>query len=154
MRLFYLAGPFFKPEQIHVLEEIEQKADELGLSYFSPRRELHCPPGAPFEERTKAFVGNCSGIQNAEFVLARIDDFDPGTVWELGYAFGVSKSRPMGAPKKMYAFTTVEGRGLNLMLAQSCDGFLQGMPAVLAFLEDQAIGVGDGRAKQWLKDVI
>jgi nucleoside 2-deoxyribosyltransferase len=158
MNSFYLAGPFFNPEQISVLEDIEERADELGMECFSPRVECFCPPQASVEQRLRSFEGNCKGILSHEFVLARIDDFDPGTVWELGFTHGYNKGFQRQADGiikriKVYAFTTVPSRGLNLMLAQSVDGFLQGMPSVLKFLEEIRAD-NEQEALQWKGNVI
>ena len=157
MNKFYLAGPFFNDEQLTVVREIEDRADELGLDCFSPRIQCLCPPNAPPEQRKASFEGNCKGIEGSEFILARIDDFDPGTIWELGFAFGitaVSRSVGMGVRQpKLYAFTTVPSRGLNLMLAQSVDGFLQGLPSVKKFLE-QIVQNDDREAQKWKGSII
>lgn len=154
---FYLAGPFFNPEQVRVLEAVEQTARRHGLEFFSPRLECLCPPGAPIEQRQKTFDMNCSGIIKCDFILARIDDFDPGTMWELGFAFAIrlsSESVKNTAQPKIYCYTTVEGRGLNLMLAQSSDGFIQGLTSLEMFLQDMQNGRGDREAKKWKKDII
>lgn len=122
----YLAGPFFNNEQRIVAATIEQYAEDSKLDYFSPRLRCCCPPDAPFTQRVVSFDMNCKAIEGSDLVLARIDDFDPGTMWEIGYAF--AHKRPV------YAYTTVEGRGLNLMLAQSCSGFLRGFEEISNFL--------------------
>lgn len=154
---FYLAGPFFNPDQVRVLQAVEAAAKRYGVEFFSPRLECLCPPGAPIEQRQKAFDQNCLGIQTTDFILARIDDFDPGTMWELGYAFavkGARRSAKAGNAPKIYCYTTVEGRGLNLMLAQSSDGFIQGLTSLEIFLQDMANGRGDREAKKWTKNII
>lgn len=156
----YLAGPFFNDEQLVVQAEIETYARQTGHVGFSPRLKCFCPPGASMEQRVEAFHMNCDGIMESDFILARIDDFDPGTVWEVGYAYGLRVSDPESVTPfsslkpRIYCYTTVEGRGLNLMLAQSSDGFLQGLGAVEEFLKDMAEGRGDGRAKTWNKNII
>lgn len=142
---FYLASPFFKGDQEYVLDQIEAKAAELGHNCFSPRKECLCPPNAPIEQRKDSFRQNCEGIEAADFVLARIDDFDPGTIWEIGFAYA------KGIP--VYAFTTVPGRGLNLMLAQSCSGFLVEIPSVFRFLEGMVNG-NPREAALWQENII
>ena len=144
---FYLAGPFFNSDQVRVLEAVENAAKRYSLEYFSPRLECYCPPGAPIEQRQKTFRMNCEGISKSDFILARIDDFDPGTMWELGYAYAIRK--PL-----IYCYTTVEGRGLILMLAQSSDGFIQGLQSLETFLQDMAAGRGDKEAKKWTKNIV
>jgi len=113
----YLAGPWFSKEQENVEEEISNLAEELEVPAFRPKAELNCPPDASVELRKRAFYGNTDGILQSRYVLARIDDYDPGTVWEMGFAYGHE------IPVIAYS---VAGHGLNLMLAQSCVGFLNG----------------------------
>jgi nucleoside 2-deoxyribosyltransferase len=123
----YLAGPFFNPEQIDTIHRIENLCKLNHVDFFSPRLECMCPPDATEEQRRYSFEANVFHIVNAKYILARIDDFDPGTMWEMGYA-----SR-CGVPT--YAFTTVEGRGLNLMLAASGVRIIQGWDKLGKFLE-------------------
>ncbi len=35
----YIAGPFFTPEQLEIVEQIEIMCDHYGIKYFSPRQE-------------------------------------------------------------------------------------------------------------------
>lgn len=144
---FYLAGPFFNEEQKEVMGRIEEHCKKIGLEVYSPRLENFCPPNAPPETRKETFINNVRNLdrRECEFVLARIDDFDPGTMWEIGYSFAISQD--------VFAFTTVAGRGLNLMLAQSCNGFLQGLPEVMKFLEESQT-YNFGRASSWEKSII
>lgn len=154
----YLAGPFFNAEQVDVLENIEACAGRFGYELFSPRVECFCPPQAPPEQRQKSFEMNCTGIYTSDFVLARIDDFDPGTIWELGFAYGLRfkmrEDLAEVAMPKVYAYTTVPSRGLNLMLAQSVDGFLQGLSSVYKFLNEMKFEGTDKEALKWKGNVI
>lgn len=138
----YLASPFFKEEQIYVCRQIEEKAKAVGIELFSPRIETYCPPGSPMAQRKKAFDGNIAGITMADLVLARIDDYDPGTIWELGLAYGMQAEGPTIETVRpiIYCFTTEENRGLNLMLAQSSHGFIKGLKNVLTLLEEISTG--------------
>jgi len=146
MDQIYLAAPFFNPEQVDVLKKLEAEALRLGYDAFSPRIRCYCPPNASEEERNTSFKSNCRGIATSKFILARIDDFDPGTVWELGYAFA------LGVPN-IYAYTTIPTRGLNLMLTQGVDGFLQGLPSVFKFLQEMKSGI-DTEAKKWKLQIV
>lgn len=141
MKKIYLAGGFFDPEQIEVAEHIEQICRDRNLPFFSPRLECFCPPDATPEQRRKTFQMNIENIESAAFVFARIDDFDSGTMWELGYAF---RSRI-----KCYAYTVFEDRGLNLMLAESGMKLVQGWERIEKFLS------GDSSvADIWNKEII
>jgi len=143
---YYLASPFFTQEQRNVLEQLERHSEHHGIDFFSPRLECYCPPDAPEQQRSDTFNMNCEGIISSDFVLARIDDFDPGTVWEIGYAFAMEKF--------VYAFTTVPGRGLNLMLSKSCKGFLKELPSVFRFLEEMKASGSDREAQLWKGNII
>lgn len=122
----YLAGPFFNEEQLSVAGAVEKLAEDAGLDYFSPRLRCCCPPDASFAQRKISFDMNVNAIELSDLVIARIDDFDAGTMWEMGYAY--RSKRPV------YAYTTVKGRGLNLMLAQSCKGFICGLDELAKFM--------------------
>lgn len=143
---FYLAGPFFTQEQIQTMEQIEAQAKYQGLNFFSPRIECFCPPSAPVQQRIESFRMNCEGILTSNFVLARIDDFDPGTIWEIGYAYR--------SEVPVYAFTTVPNRGLNLMLSQSCKGFIREIPGVFRFFEDMKTKGYSKEAETWNANII
>lgn len=137
----YLAGPFFNPEQKAVMAGIEQRCSDNDIEYFSPRWECLCPPDAPEVQRRNAYQMNVDHIESAKFIIARIDDFDPGTIWEMGYA--------AKAKVRTYAFTTVDGRGLNLMLAMSGVKLIQGWEKLDAFLAGD-----DEAAIVWRKEII
>lgn len=122
----YLAGPFFTPEQKIVSELVESLSERAGLDFFSPRLRCFCPPGADLTQRNLTFSTNIEAIEQCDLVLACIDDFDPGTMWEIGYAYALKKP--------VIAYSMVPGRGLNLMLAQSCKGFINGEERLSRFL--------------------
>lgn len=122
----YLAGPFFRPDQIATMDTVETIAEMAGVDYFSPRKRCYCPPGADQIQRRATFEMNVNAIELCDLVLACIDDFDAGTMWEMGYAFR--------AQRPIYAYSMVPGRGLNLMLAQSSKGFLNGKAQLEAFM--------------------
>lgn len=143
---FYLAGPFFNSEQRSVMEKIERFCKEIEMSLFSPSLENLCPPNATPEQQQKAFRANHDNVLTCDFVLARIDDFDPGTMWEMGFSYAVRTP--------VYAFTTIAGRGLNLMLAQSCAGFLQELPTVFKFLKKVHENNDYSEAKPWSKPIV
>lgn len=146
MSAFYLAGPFFTDEQRRVMGAIEHQCASVRLSVFSPRIQCLCPPDASPEQRQATFKANIDHIRAAPWILARIDDFDPGTMWELGYAYSYTVP--------VYAFTTVKDRGLNLMIAESGAKFLQGMDEVMGFISDVALKGDFSRGKVWKKDII
>lgn len=141
MSKVYLAGPFFNEEQRTTMTRIENLCKYFHVEFFSPRLECMCPPDADKDTRMSAFYMNVTNIDLAKYVLARIDDFDPGTIWEVGYAYK--------AEIPTYAFTTVEGRGLNLMLAASGVKIIQGWDKLAAFLAGRT-----EVALEWTKGII
>ncbi len=115
----YLAAPFFNDEQKALCSFIERLATDHNPIY-SPRLDGGVlRPDSSNEKRQEIFESNTDAIDNAAWVLAVVDDFDAGVLWEMGYAWG--------AAAKTLGFSGVEGRGLNVMLAGSCDlGFVNG----------------------------
>lgn len=133
--MIYTAGPFFNPEQIQVQSRIEELCRKNSINFFSPRLECFCPPDATNEQRSETFRKNRDSIIAADMILARIDDYDPGTMWELGYAHA------FGVPS--FAYTTFPDRGLNLMLAESGLKIVRGWTAIERFLAgDKAVAEG------------
>lgn len=122
----YLAGPFFTTAQLDTAEFVEGACSAAGVDAFSPRLKCCCPSNASMAQRKASFDMNTEAIKQCDLVLACIDDFDAGTMWEMGFAFALKKP--------VYAYTLVPGRGLNLMLAQSCAGFINGTLQLAKFL--------------------
>lgn len=109
----YLASPFFRPDQIERVEEVEKLLEKHGFTYFSPRKELVCPPNAGDGLRKKTFEGNHNGILDADMVIAITDGKDVGTIWEMGVAYQA------GVPVIGVALTLGDAP-FNLMLSESC----------------------------------
>jgi len=114
-----LAGPFFNEEQANLIKFLESLKSE-AMPIYSPMSDgFVLKPDASDKEREEIFTSNIDAIEQSYFMLAVIDDFDPGTIWEMGYAFG------QGVP--ILAYSDVPGRGLNVMLAGSSElGFGNG----------------------------
>jgi|SRR5699024_275095 len=125
----YLASPFFTPEQLERVELVENMLEEFGFSYFSPRKELVCPPDATDEVRKKTFKGNHDGILDAEMVIAITDGKDVGTIWEMGVAFEA------GIPVIGVALTLGKAP-FNLMLSESCYTTVRTPEELRDFLEN------------------
>lgn len=58
MERFYIAGPFFNPQQVAVIQMIEDALDQNGFPYFSPRKQHRGdrslpPPKIDSPERAK-----------------------------------------------------------------------------------------------------
>ena len=114
----YLAAPFFNDEQLGLVKSLEYLIKEVGYELFSPRLgenalEMNSAIGRgekPSQElRRQVFMDNWMNIDDADLMVAVIDDRDSGTVWEIGYAF--ARHVPI------ITFTN-KGYGSNLMLAE------------------------------------
>ena len=115
----YLAAPFFNDTQRDLCDFIEG-CETGNRPIYSPRKDGGVlKPDSTNSERNEVFSGNTVAMSTARWILAVIDDFDTGVLWEMGYAHG------KGVPT--LGFSDVEGRGLNVMLAGSCNlGFING----------------------------
>ena len=133
-RHMYLASGFFNKRQIELCEFIERQGVDF-FEIFSPRNDgFVLKPDASLEERSMIFDSNEMAIKQAAWMLAVIDDFDTGVIWEMGFAYAV------GTP--ILAYTDVPGRGLNVMLANACTlGFVVGRERLGGILSQLRVGV-------------
>lgn len=116
----YIAAPFFKPKELALVKTIETLLFDEGkkimgapLSYYSPRSEgiLKDMNARDRENRmTYLFEQNVNYLKWCTHVLAVIDDYDTGTVWEMGYAFC--------AEKEIVTYSA-NYHGINVMLNES-----------------------------------
>ena len=107
----YIAGGFFSEAQIKAVQSIEDACEELGVKYFSPRLRGGIIKDMSEEERAemvdKIYGMNVRAIERCKTVIAIIDGFDPGTMFEIGMA---------AASNKRIITVRNEGHGLNVML--------------------------------------
>lgn len=125
----YLAAPFFNPDQLALVRQLEKIVDVYSeLTCFSPRREGGIIEGASREERAKMapviFSSNCSAIDSCDLVFAVIDGRDVGVTWEIGYAF---------AREKPIVTFTNQDFGLNVMIRECVTCHVMGLDQVRAF---------------------
>lgn len=132
IKLVYIAGPFFNEKQNEVVENIKKICEGLSLKYYSPKDELRYRKDDPPEKAARCYELNLIAMKKADIMVAIIDDFDPGTIFEMGY-FAYKK-------KRILAYSDIPGRGLNLMLAQACIGFANG----LRELTDKLVRISSG----------
>lgn len=111
----YLASPFFTPTQIQMVEAIEEilrNAPDVQL--YSPRQDgivlKDLPPKDRLAASKKVFHTNIDQISWCHYIVAVIDDRDPGTIWEMGFGY---------AQGKRIVTYTAQNYGLNVML-QCC----------------------------------
>jgi hypothetical protein len=128
----YLAGPFFTNSQVKVIEKLESKISNSGLDLISPRKSEESVQLAsmllgkeeyPQEEMEKkcfeVFRRNCIDIERSKAVIAFIDGFDSGTIYELGYAF--RQGELQGQPQWIISFSDNDYGVENLMIGCSVD---------------------------------
>ncbi len=122
MTTCYLAAPFFKPNEKKVVEKLEKEIEEVGFKLLSPRRSgvlLDMSPEHRKESARKIFSQNVIDIANCDIMIAVIDDRDPGTLWEMGFCYGLGM-RPI--------FTYTEhDYGINIMLKGCISGHAKGI---------------------------
>jgi nucleoside 2-deoxyribosyltransferase len=121
----YIAGPFFNPKQLKLIQTIEETLDHLCIPYFSPR-SFGALGEMGTEERAEAiksvYAENIAQIAENKVMLAVIDDNDVGTIWEMGYA---SKLNRMYSARKLITMSD-QGYGMNIMLRECVDAHLHG----------------------------
>jgi hypothetical protein len=124
----YLAAGFFTDKQKELCSFIESLEKPVAPIY-SPRIDGGVlKPDSDAIEIEATFKSNTIAINVARFVLAVIDDYDPGVIWEMGYAHGKTG---------ILAYSDVPDRGLNVMLAGSCNlGYINGRDDLGAFFKE------------------
>lgn len=126
----YLAGPWFTPDQMETQKRIETICEFNGWPVFSPRIELTLPKNSTKEEQARAFFLNVHGLRKCRLILANVEGYDTGTLWEMGAAYAYDTPVVIYSPNP--------DRKLNVMLAQGSKGFLAGWEAIEKFLIPQA----------------
>jgi nucleoside deoxyribosyltransferase len=120
--IIYLAAPFFTSEQMGLVCQVETTIQAAGHDLLSPRRRGPILQNLGEAERktaaAKVFSTNCLDIESCNAVLAVIDDRDPGTIWEMGFAYH--------AWKTIYSFTNKD-YGLNVMMQGCIAGHARGI---------------------------
>jgi hypothetical protein len=138
----YLASPWFTPQQMTTMNKVRQIIlDFERIELFAPYYDgivLDRKNDSP-DMRQKVFDIDIGTIAFSDLVITIIDDFDPGSIFEMGaagiicwmydrgmigqYIEGSGKDRNI---PRIIAYSDVSGRGLNVMLQQSVWGFANG----------------------------
>ena len=125
----YLASGWFNETQKQIMNEIHQVLLNLKeknqVDIFAPYWDgIVLKPTDPREKWKEVFDLDVNQISTSHLMVANIEGFEPGTIFETGIAY--AQKVPV------IAYSSVKGRGLNLMLAQSCIGFANS-PSELEF---------------------
>jgi nucleoside 2-deoxyribosyltransferase len=103
----YLAAPFFNTSEQWLVDEARFALLDMGFKVFSPIHEIgEGPPNV-------VAPADLFALENSKLVFALLDGFDPGTVFEVGYA------RARGIPVVGLAESTEE-RPLTMLLGSGC----------------------------------
>jgi nucleoside deoxyribosyltransferase len=108
----YIASPFFNEKQLELVKKIEHELEAHSIQYYSPRLDGVLKDMSREERRKNAqmiYNRNIENIEDSDWILAVIDNFDPGTVFEIGFAAAIGKR---------IVTLSNENYGLNVMLAQ------------------------------------
>lgn len=92
----YIAAPFFTPDQIDIVLNVEQSLRRLNINYFSPRSAGVLKEMSKEEQqKTKGdiFKGNIDSMDDCTHMIACIEHKDTGTSFEIGYYY--SKGKPI-----------------------------------------------------------
>lgn len=91
----YLAGPWFKKEELWLYEKMIKKMKSQGLDVYIPRdAEVHSAWDMSEDEWSlKVFQADVEAIKECDevWVLNYGMYSDSGTAWEAGFAYGIGK---------------------------------------------------------------
>lgn len=122
---YYVAGPFFDPEQTSSIERLEKVLEEHGKKLFNPRFVSQIEEVGP----EGCFADDIKGINSSKAVIANLMDEDAGTMFEIGYAHA------LGMPVYGYFDGLTPMDRVNLMVAQAVEMVFAGPEDVAKYLE-------------------
>lgn len=122
---YYVAGPFFDPEQTSSMERLEKVLEEHGKKLFKPRFVSQIEEVGP----EGCFADDIKGINSSKAVIANLMDEDAGTMFEIGYAHA------LGMPVYGYFDGLTPMDRVNLMVAQAVEMVFAGPEDVVKYLE-------------------
>ena len=84
----YLAGPFFSDQELFWVNKISNALEGSGIKVLSPSRENGIiGQSEDWEQRRIIFEKDIDLLEKADLVVALLDHDDPGTNFEMGYAY-------------------------------------------------------------------
>lgn len=104
----YIAAPFFGLGQSWLVDLVRDALRELGAAPFSPFHDVG--RGGP-----EVAIADLEGLDKSASVLALLDEFDPGTLFEVGYS--IRKGTPVVAyldPRPAEPLVMLEGSGVEV----------------------------------------
>lgn len=130
MKKIYIAAPFFTPEQLDLVKDVEHLIDRTeNLMYYSPRFDgvlKNMTPEQRVAAGPKLFKLNVRMIRECDSVLALKDYSDTGTTWETGFAYGIGQF--------VFGYGSDRNKPLNIMVAQCFNCVVYGPDQLERFL--------------------
>jgi len=137
--MIYFAGGWFTEKQNKLYDKITRilKEEFSELEFFIPRDlGINLMEKSPEERKLmmkKTFALDTGMLlvtaKTDGFILAIIDDYDVGMVWECGFAFGISLGK-----LPIVTYTDMD-YGLNVMLRESAIAHIRGADELRNFLQ-------------------
>jgi hypothetical protein len=85
-RKIYLAGPFFSISELWLVEKIKAIFELYNIQVFSPYHAVGVSNNS-----SQIAQADLQGLENADNIFAISNNFDPGTIFEIGYAKALKK---------------------------------------------------------------
>ena len=138
MKKIYFASPWFTAAQLERETRLIAKLRELGFDVFSPRESSNISGSfADIRVQESTFNVNLENIDDCDILFAVSDGkqgicteldkldtpmqaIDPGTMFEVGYAYN-NRRNTKQKPIMVYYAETLGNAQFNLMLARSAD---------------------------------
>ncbi|SSW82679.1 ribokinase [Klebsiella pneumoniae] len=86
-RKIYLAGPFFSISELWLVEKIKAIFELYNIEVFSPYHAVGVSNNS-----YQIAQADLQGLENADTIFAISNNFDPGTIFEIGYARALKKN--------------------------------------------------------------
>ena len=83
----YLAGPFFSISELWLVEKLKAIFELYDIKVFSPYHDVGIS-----NNHLEIAQADLDGLQQADNIFAIANNFDPGTVFEIGYARALNKN--------------------------------------------------------------
>ena len=106
--MVYIAAPIFSPSNIWMVNEIKRLLEPY-TKVFSPFHDVGFGT-------TKDVVGkDIEAINSSDIIFGILDEYDPGTIFEIGYAKALNKKVIIYCTNlKVHNITMFEGTGCLL----------------------------------------
>lgn len=120
MKKVYLASGWFNPTQTSIMNEIKEVLDVFKehkfLDFFAPYWDgIQLKKDDPIEKWETVWNLDIDTINSCDLMIANLEGFEPGTVFETGYAS--AKNIPV------IWYSSIPNRTCNVMLSFPALGF-------------------------------